>query len=214
MSTRRYPLESGGPERLEITWSPGIQNRKKPCTITLDGNVLYTFPSGDIAQEHVYKLPDGSWLSLQFTRGLLVVKRNDALLPGSRQPIPQVAGQYALTFGMLGLVVLVIALVIGISSIVGSMPAAMNQYVEGALFILGGLLVASACFFIARGLARLRKWARIPAAIVVGAIEVFLLIGLLLSGNPIILIAMILDAIPLFQLFTAKEFTNPPPSTV
>jgi len=58
----------------------------------------------------------------------------------------------------------------------------------------------------------MQKWARIPAALVIGALELFLLIGLLLSGNILILIAIILIAIPLYQLFTAKEFNGPPPT--
>ncbi|HEY7340190.1 MAG TPA: hypothetical protein VH591_04875 [Ktedonobacterales bacterium] len=210
MPTKRYPLESGGPERLEITWSAV---RFKSCTITFDGTVVATFPSGELGQEKSVRLPDGSWLTLQVPAATaLVVKRNGALLPGSRQAMSPVAGQFGLMFGMLGLIVLVIGLVLGISVIAGSMQAAMNQYIEGALFIVGALIVAAISFVVARGLWRMQKWARIPAALVIGALELFLLIGLLLSGNILILIAIILIAIPLYQLFTAKEFNSPPPT--
>ena len=210
MPTKRYPLESGGPERLEITWSAV---RFKPCTITFDGAVISTFPSGELGKEKSVRLPDGSWLTLQVPGATaLVAKRNGALLPGSRQAMSPVAGQFGLMFGMLGLIVLVIGLVLGISLIVGSMPAAMNQYIEGALFIVGALIVAGVSFIVARGLWRMQKWARIPAALVIGALELFLLIVLLLSGNILILIGMILIAIPLYQLFTAKEFNGPSPT--
>lgn len=209
MPTKRYPLESGGPERLEITW--GVV-RWTPCTITLDGTVIATFPSGKLAKEQSVRLPDGSWLTAQLPgMTTLVVKRNGALLPGSRRAISQVAVQYALTFGALGVVALAAGLGVGIAMIVGGMPAGINQYVEGALFVFGGLLVAGASFFIARGLLHVQKWARVPAAILIGALELFLLVGLLLSGNLLILIGMILIAIPVFQLFSSEEFNSPAP---
>jgi hypothetical protein len=81
MSTKRYALEPGGPERLEISMDL-LYNLK----IRLDGKEAGQIPDPESRTGGEVRLPDGSFLKVRVVTGLgtkLVVQRNGTPLPGS-----------------------------------------------------------------------------------------------------------------------------------
>jgi hypothetical protein len=84
MPTARYALEPGGPKRLDVSWGAFFRN----ATVKLDGNVLAVFPTQqELAAGQDVRLPDGSMLHVQLTRGMwgsgIAVLRDGRPVPGS-----------------------------------------------------------------------------------------------------------------------------------
>ena len=81
MTTKRYALEPGGPERLEI-----ISDFEYNLKIRLDGKEVGQIPRSESQRGGEVRLPDGSFLKVRVVFGLgtpLVVQRNGKPLPGS-----------------------------------------------------------------------------------------------------------------------------------
>ena len=84
MAARKFSLERGGPQRIEITWS-GIW---KNLQVRFDGASVGSFETRkDLEAGRELALPDGSRLHVQLKTGgagvELHVERNGAPLPGS-----------------------------------------------------------------------------------------------------------------------------------
>lgn len=79
MPSARYPLQDGGPERLEITWQTSLLGGWKNIAALLDGRVVGTVHSHkELKDGQVFFLPGGSALGVQllgapFVSGLRVV---------------------------------------------------------------------------------------------------------------------------------------------
>ncbi|WP_408889102.1 hypothetical protein ACJ2CR_33935 [Myxococcus faecalis] len=85
MATRKFALEAGGPQRLELVWGMFWRN----FTVVLDGQVVGTSEGGASALKKGvrFTLPDRTVLDVQLQSGVLsaelAVKRNGLPLPGS-----------------------------------------------------------------------------------------------------------------------------------
>jgi hypothetical protein len=66
MAARCYPLESGGPDRLKITWRVSWLGRWKNICVLLDGHLVGSgISSAELAAGCMVFLPGGSILSIQ-----------------------------------------------------------------------------------------------------------------------------------------------------
>lgn len=84
MPSKKYALEAGGPERVEVDWEGAFKN----LTVTFDGASVGSFESAkDIEKTQSFVLPDGSRLELVLAKvgpfPELRLSRDGEPLPGS-----------------------------------------------------------------------------------------------------------------------------------
>lgn len=105
MPTKRYALEAGGGERVEVSWS-GIW---KNAAVTLDGRLLGTFADQkELKAGQEFRLEDGSALHVQLVQAgfatELRLSRDGEPLPGSAaDPAQRLATAYGVIFFIAGL---------------------------------------------------------------------------------------------------------------
>jgi hypothetical protein len=105
MPKRRYALERGGIERLELSWKGMFKN----LTVSLDGQPIGEIPGQrELSQGREFSLPDGATLKVQlvrkFTGSELEVSRNGQPLPGTASdPEVKIKVAYGLVFFVAGL---------------------------------------------------------------------------------------------------------------
>jgi hypothetical protein len=179
MPTRRYALETAGPERLGVTWGATIYSR---CTIRLDGQVVASFPFRDLqgGKGKEIRLPDGSSLNLKQAPVLgwrFQILLNGKPLPGSISAVPAhptvVVGGIVFLYAVGGIVGLV-GIGAGLAILLGGIPTG-NGTVLGLVTMILLLLIAAPFFVIARGLWRLQNWARLC---MIGLLSLLLLGGI------------------------------------
>lgn len=182
MPTKRYALETAGPERLEITWGATVFSR---CTVRLDGQVVASFPFTDFqgGKEKEIRLTDGSSLTLKQITGLGVRFRillNGKPLPASVAAGPDrpqtLVGWVFFLYGVGGIGALV-GLGIGLAILLSGIPTD-NGAIIGPVVMVLSLLGGALFFLIARGLWRLQNWARLSMI----ALCSLLLLGGLIFG--------------------------------
>ncbi len=97
-TSRRFPLEQGGPERLELRWTASFREIR----VLFDGSEVAVVARAKMPREgEVVKLPDGSALTIRM-RGLLgmELRRADAHVPGSDLEPGRILGHAAILMGL------------------------------------------------------------------------------------------------------------------
>jgi hypothetical protein len=144
MPELKYALESGGPERLVITW----KGMFKDFAIQLDGAEVGTVPDQKALKEgEEFSLPDGSTLKVQLVQKLtgseLQVLRDGEPLPGSASD-PKVRLKWAVVaiFIIAGLDLLLgLIAVMSPSEFLSALGFGLLSIIFGAIFLVLGFLV-------------------------------------------------------------------------
>lgn len=108
MPKQTYPLEKGGPKRLELAWKGAWKN----LTVSLDGQELGVIPDQKALRAgQTFMLPDGSALDVklvrQFTSVSLELRLDGQPLPGSSaDPEQRLQGAYGILFFLGGVNIL------------------------------------------------------------------------------------------------------------
>jgi hypothetical protein len=144
MPTQRYALESGGPERLEVTWKGVYKN----FTIKLDDKVIGSFPGQkELKAGQDFALPDGSVLHAQLIQKLsgaeLQILRNGEPLPGSAaDPEQRLKVAYGIVFFVAGLnIVLGLIAILFQIEFLQAAGISIGSVVFGLIFLALGFLV-------------------------------------------------------------------------
>jgi hypothetical protein len=145
MPTKKYALEQGGPQRVEISWR-GIW---KDISVKVDGYLLGTIANKkELQAGRQFMLPDGTVLSVQLVRKFsaveLQVLRNGYPLPGSASdPQQRLKIAYGILFFIAGL-----NIVLGLIAVLAAPPYLTDQLgIDwttigfGVVFLILGLLV-------------------------------------------------------------------------
>jgi hypothetical protein len=224
MPVKRFPLELGGPQRLTISYG---RARWSQVTVQLDGQLVAKFSVNALLRGRDVPLPDGTALRLSFDPNLgalgnlQVLKYGAPAGPSGVRPVTVIQAVtarsqallgYAFMFAAFGTIAAAVGVGVGIAFLVGGLSAQLNPIVQGALVIVGGLILGALCWITARGLWRLQSWARIPALVVVGCFELLFVLLLLGSGDLFLLIPIVGVAIPAIQLMMSNEFTAKTPA--
>jgi hypothetical protein len=144
MAKHSYALDSGGPKRLELSWSGSYSN----VTIHVDGSVVGTIPDQkELKVGRDFRLPDGSTLHVQLVRSLMSQEvrllRDGVPLPGtSADPAQQLRTAYNILFfvGALSLALGVVA-VLGQVDVLLAAGIGWESIAEGAAFLVLGYFV-------------------------------------------------------------------------
>jgi hypothetical protein len=144
MPTQRYALESGGPERLEVSWKGVYKN----FTIKLDDKVIGSLSGQkELKAGQDFTLPDGSVLHAQLIQKLsgaeLQILRNGEPLPGSAaDPEQRLKVAYGIVFFLAGLNI-VLGLIATLFQIEFLQAAGISigSVVFGLIFLALGFLV-------------------------------------------------------------------------
>jgi len=140
MPSRKFKLEAGGPERIELRWS-GLFNNTE---VLFDGGVVGAIPDkAALKAGQRLALPDGSelWVQLEekFGGGGLAVLRNGAPVPGSdTDPATLVKNAAGIVYFIAGL-----NLVLGVVAMAGvellqRIGVGVYNVAFGALYLLLG----------------------------------------------------------------------------
>ena len=146
MPTQRFPLERGGPARLDVSWKA----LWKDLTVRLDGETVGTVPTRkELSAGREFTLPEGSRLRVQLVQSgfgtELRIFHNDQPLPGSASdPETRLRGAYAVTLFIGGLNILLGAAAVALRS------SFLRQMGIGAFSILFGLLFLVLGYFVKR----------------------------------------------------------------
>jgi hypothetical protein len=142
MPAKRFPLEPGGPERLEIEWTGAF----KDFTVSLDGVVLGSFEdSKALKAGRSFTLEGGSVLKVQLGQWLLfpelILTLDGAAVPGSPgDPEQKVAGAANVIFVVAGL-----SVVIGLAALAFDIQF-LRMLGAGGWSVLAGLVYAGLAF--------------------------------------------------------------------
>lgn len=142
MAKKTFALESGGPQRLELSWGMFWKNFQ----VTLDGKPVGTVSGGqkELKQGVEFSLPDGSTLDIQLMQSFmnveLRVQRDGVPLPGSASdPEQRVKNAAYLLYFLAGFNTLVgvVAMVIN-SEVLENMGLGLGSIIFGALVAVLG----------------------------------------------------------------------------
>jgi hypothetical protein len=191
MTTKRFALEEGGPERLEVTFGP---LRWSPGQVRLDGQEIAKVSTNDLYSNGIYvRLPDGAELRMRIGIGGFHITLNDKPLPGSSQPMPsQTIIGSALMFGIGFSIIGILLALFGIFTIIGQGPPPFeaDRNLSGGAIISLAIIVGAVGIIIARGIWKKRKWARyMTIAFFVMLVPVFIYAGF--NGRPEVLCALV-----------------------
>jgi hypothetical protein len=152
---KKFALERGGPQRLELAWS-GIW---KKMSVTLDGRTLGTIATqAELKAGRDFELDEGGTLRVQLQTGLsaeLQVTKDGVALPGSgSDPVERFKAAWGIIFfiaglnGLLGLVVLIFDV-----AVLRNLGLGMSSLITGVIYLGLGLWVKSQRSAIGLGIA-------------------------------------------------------------
>jgi len=149
--TRKYALERGGPQRLEISWKGNWKN----LTVRLDGEEIGSIADRkELKAGREFSLPDGSTLKMQLTGTFnpqLQILRNGEPLPGSASdPVQKLKTAYMTIFFVAGL-----NIVIGLGAALLQIAVLQQQGFGWGTVIVGCVYLALGFFVVRRSLVAL-----------------------------------------------------------
>jgi len=199
MPTKKYALDEGGSERLEVSWKGGF----KKLTLTVDGQQIGAVEKPkDLATARTFKSPDGRDISVLLHKGLqpeLHLRVDGQHIPGSAgHPMARIKTASGVAFFIAGL-----NLVLGLIAVLVESP------------ILDALGLGYFSLFFGAVFLGLALWIRKASTVALGiAIALFGLDGLLTviltiaeGGNPPTagIVARIFLLLPLIKAFGAAR---------
>ena len=157
MPSKKYSLQEGEPERLEISWKGLWKN----LTVRVDGRVVGTVADSKALQfeDNVFALPDGSQLRVALKKGFLnaglSVTRDGQAVPGSfEDPQAIIKAAYGVIFFLCGMNLLVGLLAFFMDSpILEQLGAGWASFAVATVYGVLGTLVATRRSRIALGVA-------------------------------------------------------------
>lgn len=206
MATKRYPLEPGGPERVELTWAWPRRN----TTVAVDGQVLGTMATvADLRKGGSFALADGSTVEVRLGGfpNELRVTRDGVPLPGSpSDPRSRVRSAAYVLWAIAGLSALVGLLTeLGGSETLRAMGLGWPAVIEAGLFAILGFLVL-------RG-----SLVALIVAIVIYAVDTLFLLVSISRGVPtsglflrVFLAVILVQAVPAARQLRAERAAVPP----
>ena len=140
MPSRKFKLEAGGPERIELRWSGLFSNTE----VLFDGGVVGAIPDkAAIKAGQRFALPDGSelWVQLEekFGGGGLAVLRNGAPVPGSdTDPTTLVKNAAGIVYFIAGLNLVLGAVAMAGVEFLQNLGVGVYNIAFGALYLVLG----------------------------------------------------------------------------
>lgn len=195
MPTKKFALEKGGPERLEVEWRGNF----KDLEVRLDGVLLGSFDNAKALKTGgSFSLEDGSTLEVKLATTVLVpeltLTRNGVPLPGSAaNPEQRVQAAAGMIF-----------FVSGVNAVLGLLAGAFNIYFLQSMGLGLGSMVAGAVYGILGYFVRQRSMVALSLAV-----GLFVLDGLFLvasrsgSGSTGGLVARVFLLVPMLMGFPA-----------
>lgn len=168
MPTKKFALEKGGPERLEVEWRGNF----KDFEVRLDGVLLGSFDNAKALKAGgSFSLEDGSTLEVKLATALvpeLHLTRNGAPVPGSAaDPEQRVQAAAGMIF-----------FISGVNTVLGLLAGAFNIYFLQSMGLGLGSMIAGAVYGILGYFVRQRSMVALGLAV-----GLFLLDGLYLVAS-------------------------------
>jgi len=205
MPQKKFALEAGGPQRLEVSWRGGF----KDLSVSLDGQSVASFEGPkELKEPQSVSLPDGSTLEVQVASVFVIpelrLTRDGEPIPGSASdPATRHAGAWGMVLAV-GILNVAIGLLVELFDV-----TSMRAFGAGWGSLVAGLIYGVLAFFV-------RRKSQVALGLAVGLFildGIFVLVaGAQAARNPPIgsLVARVFFLIPMVRGFAAiRELAEP-----